>query len=118
MWGELHLFFFSIKFSIAFLSFETRVLRRFFSQSVFFQLAINLLYMCTTAISIGFHLAGQNTAKKNAIEVLFSFFNQLKLEMHLQIAEVLDESPSIENDPTIPPPEKRLMPSGKVDMIL
>ncbi|GMR33914.1 hypothetical protein PMAYCL1PPCAC_04109, partial [Pristionchus mayeri] len=60
-------------------------------------LAINLLYMCTTAISIGFHLAGQNTAKKNAIE----------------IEEVLDESPSIENDPTLPPPEKRERPSGK-----
>ncbi|KAF8385740.1 pgp-10 [Pristionchus pacificus] len=29
------------------------------------------------------------------------------------IAEVLDEPPSIENDPTIPPPEKKLMPSGK-----
>ncbi|CAD5227956.1 unnamed protein product [Bursaphelenchus okinawaensis] len=45
-------------------------------------LAINMLYVCVTSISIGFHLNGMNTSKQNAQEV----------------KKVLEESPLIETD--------------------
>ncbi|PAV76660.1 hypothetical protein WR25_23384 isoform C [Diploscapter pachys] len=45
-------------------------------------LAINMLYMCVTSISIGFHLNGAGTAKQNAKEM----------------RKILDESPKIEAD--------------------
>ncbi|KJH44078.1 ABC transporter, ATP-binding protein [Dictyocaulus viviparus] len=45
-------------------------------------LAINMLYMCVTSISIGFHINGASTARENA--------EQLK--------KILDESPKIERD--------------------
>ncbi|WKY16389.1 hypothetical protein Q1695_001220 [Nippostrongylus brasiliensis] len=45
-------------------------------------LAINMLYMCVTSISIGFHINGATTARQNAD----------------QIRNILDESPEIERD--------------------
>ncbi|VDM59178.1 unnamed protein product [Angiostrongylus costaricensis] len=45
-------------------------------------LAINMLYMCVTSISIGFHINGASTARENAA----------------QLRKILDESPKIERD--------------------
>lgn len=45
-------------------------------------LAINMLYVCVTSISIGFHLSGLSTAKQNAKEM----------------KKVLEEKPNIEKN--------------------
>ncbi|CAJ0582944.1 unnamed protein product, partial [Mesorhabditis spiculigera] len=48
-------------------------------------LAINMLYVCVTSITIGFHLNGASQAKKNAVE----------------LREILQEEPLIEKEKTI-----------------
>uniref|UniRef100_A0AC34QFH0 ABC transporter domain-containing protein n=1 Tax=Panagrolaimus sp. JU765 TaxID=591449 RepID=A0AC34QFH0_9BILA len=62
-------------------------------------LAINMLYMCVTSISIGFHWNGVSTAKQNSAEM----------------TAILDESPTIESEKPI---DEKLMKHHKIHPII